>query len=402
MSFFRKFLLVVFFICAMYFGGLSTQSDSTLIQGFGFIVVILAFGLLYVISKVMWHAMGFMASFFIIGSVVIFILYSLGLLGQGKSVSSFLTGQADEQKTAATVVKVEASEAPTDFNELEAQMFAGAAPAKTAEDNAAMPHDVSAEEAYPGIEATPTETAPAENDEVAAAASVKQTEAAPATPVNATPPAARPQAAPASGNSLADSINNMVAKVKNMFKSEEQNNGITAASFNPTDYPYIDGPAAVITASILKMRGIYIKLLGIDAPDPGQTCADHHSNAYYCGRRALIWLQNWLGNRPVRCHVVGDVVNNRATGVCFTDNGRYDIAAVVVNAGWAVAYTQNTTVYVPYEQQAAENRRGLWSGRFYKPWDWRKIQHRKVKITVQKKSNDSWFDGIGDFFSGWF
>ena len=64
--------------------------------------------------------------------------------------------------------------------------------------------------------------------------------------------------------------------------------------------------------------------------------------------------------------------------------GAYDLGAALVNAGWAVAYTKYTDIYVPYQVQAQENGRGLWQGDFYMPWDWRKLQARKPNIKIIK------------------
>ena len=344
MSVWKKLFLVLFFMGTMYFGGLSIQSDSALTQGFGFIVVIIAFGLLYVISKVMWRAMGFAASFCIIGSVVIFILYSLGLIGQGR-LNSFVSGRQMAKNAALN------DYAEFDYADLEAEINENA---KAGKKQQQPPVETSAEQAYPH----------------------------------------------ANQNNMlsADKSDDLLNSIKSFF-SANKSGGLTA-DFNPSEYPYLEGNPSVVTGSVLRMNGIYIKLLGIDAPDPEQTCADRHGGPYHCGRRALIWLQNWLQNRPVKCHIVGEIERNRATGVCFTADGNYDIAAVVVNAGWAVAYTQNTAIYVPYEEQAAANKRGLWSGKFYKPWDWRRIQNRKVKITITRSKSGG--SGFMDWLSGLF
>lgn len=345
MSVWKKLFLVLFFMSAMYFGGLSIQSDSALAQGFGFIVVIIAFVLLYVIAKVMWRAMGFVSSFLIIGSVVIFILYSLGLMGQGKSLSTFISGRPHNQHAIASADEI------LDYADLEAELGGRKKSVHTNQ----QPTEITAEQAYPS------------NNQAATA-------------------------------SVEDENNGFIDKIRRLFRGDD-NNGL-GMDFNPADYPYVEGQVTVVTASVLRMEGIYIKLLGIDAPDPEQTCADRHGGPYRCGQRALTWLQNWLQGRPLRCHIVGKIERQRATGVCFTLDGKYDVAAVVANAGWAVAYTQNTAIYAPYEEQAAANRRGLWSGRFYKPWDWRRIQNRKVKITItNSKSGGS---GFIDWLSGLF
>jgi endonuclease YncB( thermonuclease family) len=39
--------------------------------------------------------------------------------------------------------------------------------------------------------------------------------------------------------------------------------------------------------------------------------------------------------------------------------------------GWAVAYRRYSKAYVPYETVAQREKRGLWSGAFIMPWDYR-------------------------------
>lgn len=344
MSMWKKIFLVIFFMCAMYFGGLSTQSSSPLAQGFGFFTVIVAFGLLYVISRVMWQAMGFVSSFLIIGSVVVFILYSLGLLGQNKSLGGFISGTSAGQLTRSD------SRDDIGYADIEAELYGSG---RVAGNQALLA----------GVTTEQTESANRKSVE-----KITETENA-----------------------------GWLETVKEFFDFSE--NAQAIAGFNPSDYPYLEGSATVVTASVLRMEGLYIKLLGIDAPDPAQTCADRHGGPYRCGKRAITWLQNWLHNQPLRCHIVGKVEYNHTTGVCFTIDGQYDVAAATVSAGWALAYTQNTNIYEPYEEQAAAERRGLWSGRFYKPWDWRRIQNRKVKIQINSTKSGGfgfmdWLDGL--------
>ena len=83
----------------------------------------------------------------------------------------------------------------------------------------------------------------------------------------------------------------------------------------------------------------------------------------------------------------GNMVGNCALGA-------YDLGAAIVNAGWAVAYEKYTDIYVPYEQQAKMNRRGLWNGKFYKPWDWRQIQQQRPEIRITRPKRKH----IGDIF----
>lgn len=72
--------------------------------------------------------------------------------------------------------------------------------------------------------------------------------------------------------------------------------------------------------------------------------------------------------------------------------GQYDIGAALVNAGWAVAYTKYTDIYVPYQQEAMKRRDGLWQGKFYMPADWRAIKAKKpkIKVTRPQKRKSMW------------
>ena len=48
------------------------------------------------------------------------------------------------------------------------------------------------------------------------------------------------------------------------------------------------------------------------------------------------------------------------------------LPAVTWPAGWALAYRRYFSGHVPQELAAREVRRGVWRGRFIKPWQWRR------------------------------
>lgn len=158
---------------------------------------------------------------------------------------------------------------------------------------------------------------------------------------------------------------------------------------NPQDYPSIIGSVRVVNGDTLMMDGHYIRLFAIDAPEADQTCANKMGRAYHCGRVAATWLRDWLMDNPVECHIMQQDKNGNMMGVCSL--GQYDIGAALVNAGWAIAYTKYSDVYVPYQEQAMSRRDGLWQGKFYSPEDWRKMKARKpnIKITKPKKERKS-------------
>ena len=336
----KKTLLCIFFALAMYFGGSTTQSSSNLLQGMGFMSIVLALISFYIIYRLILAPLSGRMRLIIVIGVIWYCCYSLDLFN-GNTVSSLVTGEAPPAKELSNTEEYNKSEA----EQVIAEMFS---------------------------DGTEEETAPVD---------VQNNNSQ---PVNV-------------------QKQGILQKLKGMFSSDNQKerSSFVADSIIPFDYPAIKGDPRVITGSLLRIRGLNIKLFGIDAPDRKQTCADHFGNSYSCGAEAVIWLQNWLNNREVTCHILGDIENSWATGSCFVEDNKYDVAAVVVNAGWAVAYTQNTKVYVPYEKQARENSRGLWQGTFYKPWDWRKIQNRRIEVKIKDSGSKKSGGGKKGGFDFW-
>lgn len=327
MFFVKKVFLCMLFAILMYYGGAGTQSDSTSLQGMGFVSVVIAFVVLYILFKIMWSTVSFFFSFAIIGAVVVFILYCLGIIGADSAGGKIVQQVLSENEASA----------------------------EYAPDNNAN------EQKLAELEPVGMNGAATDNN---AASEVEEN-------------------------------GGFFSKISGMFGKTDAAPA-QISNFNPQDYPEVTGVPRVITGSVLRVKGINIKLLGVDAPNPNQTCSDSRGLSYSCGHKAITWLQNWLNGREVKCHVLGNVLQHRATGVCFL--GQYDVAAAVVSAGWAVAYAKNTDVYVPYEKQARSQSKGLWSGRFYRPSDWRRLQAKQAEAVAkaQEKSSD-WFN-----FDGWF
>jgi Staphylococcal nuclease homologue len=84
-----------------------------------------------------------------------------------------------------------------------------------------------------------------------------------------------------------------------------------------------------------------------------------------------------IGNRSVDCTPTGSDNYGRTLAVCST--AHEDLNGWMVRQGWALAFTKYSKVYVAEEEQARNAQRGLWSGAFIAPWDWR---HRNCKTQV--------------------
>jgi endonuclease YncB( thermonuclease family) len=115
---------------------------------------------------------------------------------------------------------------------------------------------------------------------------------------------------------------------------------------------------------------IEMRIYGIDAPEKNQTCKNAKGNDYRCGQVAAKRMRELLNSKTVRCEKKDqDTRYGRPVAICLVDG--IDIGAVMVEEGLAVAYRKYSRKYVPNEQRARAGRRGLWSGSFEMPWDYR-------------------------------
>lgn len=78
MFFLKKFLLGFGALFLILLGGAGTQSQSTLLQGGGFLGLIIGLVVLYIFAKMAWRAMGCLPSVFLILAIVVFIVYAIG------------------------------------------------------------------------------------------------------------------------------------------------------------------------------------------------------------------------------------------------------------------------------------------------------------------------------------
>ncbi|MBQ8869814.1 MAG: thermonuclease family protein [Alphaproteobacteria bacterium] len=354
MFFMKKLFLGLGFLFLISLGGAGTQSNSLLMQGLGFFGIIIGLVILYVFGKMVWRVVGCFPSFLIISVIVLFMMYSFGMFnnglsGVGDAILKFIgretTSQAS-QNNVAPMPSVENNQPPA--QDTFKPEF---------EDNKLKDDTQSG---Y--VDATLFENMQSASDDV------KQQ----------TAPVQQQQGQVTS----AGFIDNVLSAISGKQAPAQQ-----PKQFNPNDYPVVYGSVRVVNADTLIMYGKYFKLFGIDAPESNQTCANKNGRSYNCGREAAMWLKNWIGENELECHVIRQNTKGDMEGTC--SYGPYDLGAALVNAGWAVANVKITDIYYPYEVQAKENRRGLWQGQFYMPWDWRKMQNRKAKIKVvaPKKKN---------------
>lgn len=141
-----------------------------------------------------------------------------------------------------------------------------------------------------------------------------------------------------------------------------------------TAQPAVDGPlsgrATVIDGDTLELRGQRLRLWGIDAPENRQTC-ERSGETYRCGQVAANALDRHIGGRPISCIERDRDRYGRIVVQCSV-SGR-DIGAWMVRQGYAIRYTAYAGMsYLSDEAAARLARRGVWAGRFDRPWEWRR------------------------------
>lgn len=131
------------------------------------------------------------------------------------------------------------------------------------------------------------------------------------------------------------------------------------------------GLARVIDGDTIVVAGARLRLISIDAPEGKQVCHRLDRSFYDCGFEATQALDRLIESNEVQCK--GDKVDRygRPLVVCRA-NGTI-LNAEMVRQGWAVAYLGRE--FENEENEARLAKRGLWSGSFQRPADWR-AEHR--------------------------
>lgn len=132
------------------------------------------------------------------------------------------------------------------------------------------------------------------------------------------------------------------------------------------------GYPVVLDADTLVIGEERIRLKDVDAPERKQSCQYASGTDYLCGISTSEALQAKIGRQQVRC--VGSKLGKygRVLGTCYL--GKLNLNQWLVENGLALAYRQFSTAYVHEENRARALRKGIWSGTFTPPWEWRK-QH---------------------------
>ncbi|MFY9291979.1 MAG: thermonuclease family protein [Methylorubrum rhodinum] len=127
----------------------------------------------------------------------------------------------------------------------------------------------------------------------------------------------------------------------------------------------LTGPATVIDGATLAVAGRPVRLHGIAAPTLGQTCFDAQERGYPCGRVAAEALRARIGDASIACEAQGAAEDGSPRARCRL--GGDDLAAWLVENGYAVADRGVSADYAAQDARAWGRRRGLWAGVFDLP-----------------------------------
>ena len=131
----------------------------------------------------------------------------------------------------------------------------------------------------------------------------------------------------------------------------------------------VSGPATIVDGDTLRIGSTAIRLHGIDAPEARQSC-ERDGSTWLCGAESSRKLRELVGDQDVMCSETDRDQYGRTVAICRA--GDIELGAAMVRSGLALAYRQYSTEYVQHETAAKDATRGMWSGDFVAPWDWRR------------------------------
>ena len=144
----------------------------------------------------------------------------------------------------------------------------------------------------------------------------------------------------------------------------------------------IFGEAKVVDGDTLRIKKFKIRLEGIDAPEIKQKCKKPYleissiigvtfDKEYNCGQISKKELENKIKETKIKCVLKSKDRYRRYLATCFKED--LNLNQWMVKRGYAVAYKRYSKQYLADEQNAKENKLGIWEGSFIRPEKWRKL-----------------------------
>ena len=154
---------------------------------------------------------------------------------------------------------------------------------------------------------------------------------------------------------------------------------LTLLFFQNIQASEIIGLPKVVDGDTIHVKSYKIRLEGIDAPEMKQKCKKPYlqiifftfQKDYYCGQISKKKLVQKIGNKSVKCILLGKDRYKRYLAKCL--KGTINLNKWMVRNGYAIAYRKYSKIYIPDENKKKEEKLSLWSGTFIKPEKWRKL-----------------------------
>ena len=154
---------------------------------------------------------------------------------------------------------------------------------------------------------------------------------------------------------------------------------LTLFFFQNVQASEIIGIPKVVDGDTIHIKSYKIRLEGIDAPEMRQKCKKpflqimffNFQKDYDCGLISKKKLIQKIGNKPVKCILLGKDRYKRYLAKCLKDS--LDLNRWMVRNGYALAYRKYSKLYILDENFAKQEKLGLWKGTFVKPEKWRKL-----------------------------
>lgn len=129
------------------------------------------------------------------------------------------------------------------------------------------------------------------------------------------------------------------------------------------------GTAVVIDARTVEVEGQLLVLWKIEAPSPQQQCL-RQGVVWECGQIARDNMRDIVRGGELNCLVMsGDGGSDIPVARCYL--GYSDIAAALIDRGYAIAIDVRSSPYKQNHREARGANRGIFSGLFTDPAKWR-------------------------------
>lgn len=134
----------------------------------------------------------------------------------------------------------------------------------------------------------------------------------------------------------------------------------------------IEGRARIIDGDTLEIGARRFHLAGIDAPEAEQRC-QRQGKSWQCGREATYAMAALLETHWLTCWYTGTDAAGDALAECRMGGPQGPIVnEEFVRRGWALVLPSARARYAAAEAAARAAKRGMWSGSFVAPWEWRR------------------------------